>query len=93
MTKKTVDGEENESIFCSVSARVLHPPERQPATAEPHRLHPPERQIDGYNLPMLIVARGGTRGGCSSTGCLVDLNGACPRELSVVARGNGSRPC
>ncbi|KAL3621367.1 hypothetical protein CASFOL_036279 [Castilleja foliolosa] len=47
--------------------------------------------VDGYNLPMLIVARGGTRGGCSSTGCLVDLNGACPRELSVVARGNGSR--
>lgn len=46
--------------------------------------------VDGYNLPMLIVARGGTRGGCSSTGCLVDLNGACPRELTV-ARGNGSR--
>ncbi|KAL6525998.1 hypothetical protein OROHE_015522 [Orobanche hederae] len=44
--------------------------------------------VDGYNLPMLIVARGGTRGGCSSTGCLVDLNGACPKELSV-ARGNG----
>ncbi|GER50269.1 pathogenesis-related thaumatin superfamily protein [Striga asiatica] len=48
--------------------------------------------VDGYNLPMLIVARGGGgRGGaCSPTGCLVDLNGACPRELSV-ARGNGSR--
>ncbi|KAL0365653.1 UNVERIFIED_CONTAM: hypothetical protein Sangu_0662900 [Sesamum angustifolium] len=33
--------------------------------------------------------KGGTRGGpggCSSTGCLVDLNGACPRELAV-ARG------
>ncbi|XP_051138018.1 thaumatin-like protein 1b [Andrographis paniculata] len=46
--------------------------------------------VDGYNLPMLIIARGGTSGGCSSTGCLVDLNGACPRELTV-ARGNGSR--
>ncbi|KAL0356592.1 UNVERIFIED_CONTAM: Thaumatin-like protein 1 [Sesamum calycinum] len=49
--------------------------------------------VDGYNLPMLIIPKGGTRGGpggCSSTGCLVDLNGACPRELAV-ARGNGSR--
>ncbi|KAK9286326.1 hypothetical protein L1049_014717 [Liquidambar formosana] len=46
--------------------------------------------VDGYNLPMLVVARGGTRGGCSSTGCLVDLNGACPAELKVVARGAGS---
>lgn len=46
--------------------------------------------VDGYNLPMLIVAKGGTRGGCSATGCLIDLNGACPRELSVF-RANGRR--
>ncbi|TKY65677.1 Thaumatin protein 1 [Spatholobus suberectus] len=46
--------------------------------------------VDGYNLPMLIVAKGGTRGGCSATGCLVDLNGGCPAELRV-ARVNGSR--
>nr|QIB84899.1 thaumatin-like protein [Panax notoginseng] len=46
--------------------------------------------VDGYNLPMLVVAKGGTRGVCSSTGCLVDLNGACPAELRV-ARGNGNR--
>ncbi|KAL2329075.1 hypothetical protein Fmac_022502 [Flemingia macrophylla] len=39
---------------------------------------------------MLIVAKGGKRGGCSATGCLVDLNGGCPAELRV-ARGNGSR--
>ncbi|XP_059647489.1 thaumatin-like protein 1b isoform X2 [Cornus florida] len=45
--------------------------------------------VDGYNLPMLVVAKGGTRGGCSSTGCLVDLNGVCPAGLRV-ARGNGS---
>ncbi|XP_009622123.1 thaumatin-like protein 1b [Nicotiana tabacum] len=45
--------------------------------------------VDGYNLPMLIVAKGGTRGGCSATGCLVDLNGACPRDLRV-ASGKGS---
>lgn len=45
--------------------------------------------VDGYNIPMLIVAKGGTRGGCSATGCLVDLNGGCPVDLKV-ARGNGS---
>ncbi|XP_028768028.1 thaumatin-like protein 1 isoform X4 [Neltuma alba] len=45
--------------------------------------------VDGYNLPMLIVAKGGKRGGCSATGCLVDLNGACPADLKV-ASGNGT---
>ncbi|KAF8406592.1 hypothetical protein HHK36_008680 [Tetracentron sinense] len=39
--------------------------------------------VDGYNLPMLIVAQGGTGGNCTATGCLVDLNGACPSELKV----------
>lgn len=48
--------------------------------------------VDGYNLPMLVIAEGGKKrvGGCAATGCLVDLNGACPSELSVVT-GNGSR--
>ncbi|KAI8554096.1 hypothetical protein RHMOL_Rhmol05G0071400 [Rhododendron molle] len=45
--------------------------------------------VDGYNLPMLVVPRGGTGGGCSPTGCLVDLNGACPKALKV-AYGNSS---
>ncbi|CAK9162086.1 unnamed protein product [Ilex paraguariensis] len=45
--------------------------------------------VDGYNLPMLVVARGGKGGGCSSTGCLVDLNRACPAGMRV-ARANGS---
>ncbi|CAI8616813.1 unnamed protein product [Vicia faba] len=45
--------------------------------------------VDGYNLPMLIVAKGGTKGGCSPTGCLLDLNGGCPADLKV-ARGDGS---
>lgn len=44
--------------------------------------------VDGYNLPMLVVPKGGTNGGCGATGCLVDLNGACPKGLKVVARGN-----
>ncbi|KAK9941614.1 hypothetical protein M0R45_007316 [Rubus argutus] len=43
--------------------------------------------VDGYNLPMLVVPRGGTRGGCSPTGCLVDLNGACPKALRVTREG------
>lgn len=55
--------------------------------------------VDGYNLPMLVIARGrGPRaanassagGSCSATGCLVDLNGACPSSLRV-ARSNRSR--
>jgi hypothetical protein len=45
--------------------------------------------VDGYNLPMLVVTKGGRSGGCSSTGCLVELNGACPKELRV-AHQNGS---
>ncbi|XP_010271556.1 PREDICTED: thaumatin-like protein 1 [Nelumbo nucifera] len=39
--------------------------------------------VDGYNLPMLIVPQGGSGGNCSSTGCLADLNAACPSELKV----------
>lgn len=35
---------------------------------------------------MLILPKGGSGGGCSATGCLVDLNGACPADLRV-ARG------
>ncbi|XP_022944688.1 thaumatin-like protein 1b isoform X2 [Cucurbita moschata] len=52
--------------------------------------------VDGYNLPMLVVAKGGTRGGCAATGCLVDLNGACPSELRVArggSRGGSSVAC
>ncbi|XP_064996365.1 pathogenesis-related thaumatin-like protein 3.5 [Musa acuminata AAA Group] len=40
--------------------------------------------VDGYNLPMLVVPQGGSGGACSSTGCLVDLNGVCPSDLKVV---------
>ncbi|XP_058090945.1 thaumatin-like protein 1b [Magnolia sinica] len=39
--------------------------------------------VDGYNLPMLVVPQGGS-GNCSTTGCLADLNGACPFELRVL---------
>ncbi|GMH16372.1 hypothetical protein Nepgr_018213 [Nepenthes gracilis] len=49
--------------------------------------------VDGYNLPILVVAKGGASGDCSATGCLVDLNGACPSDLKVTISGggNGSR--
>lgn len=38
--------------------------------------------VDGYNLPMMVAAKGGN-GTCSSTGCVTDLNLSCPRELQV----------
>ncbi|KAM7251668.1 hypothetical protein ACFE04_023551 [Oxalis oulophora] len=38
--------------------------------------------VDGYNLPMLVTPQGGA-GNCSATGCVVDLNLACPAELKV----------
>lgn len=46
--------------------------------------------VDGYNLPMVIAPEGG--GNCTITGCVADLNTACPSELKVVsavATGNG----
>ncbi|EOX97717.1 hypothetical protein QUC31_015556 [Theobroma cacao] len=45
--------------------------------------------VDGYNLPMLVVAKGGKGGNCSATGCLLDLNGACPSELRVARQSGG----
>ena len=42
--------------------------------------------VDGYNVPMLVVPNGGSGGGnCSATGCVEDLNGACPSELKVMS--------
>jgi Thaumatin family len=40
--------------------------------------------VDGYNVPMLVVPQGGSgAGNCTATGCLVDLNSACPTDLKV----------
>ncbi|MQM06183.1 hypothetical protein Taro_039005 [Colocasia esculenta] len=36
--------------------------------------------VDGYNLPVVVEAIGGA-GGCSPTGCAVDLEARCPAEL------------
>ncbi|CAI0382614.1 unnamed protein product [Linum tenue] len=41
--------------------------------------------VDGYNLPVLVSPQGGSGQNCSSTGCVVDLNGACPSDLKVVS--------
>lgn len=46
--------------------------------------------VDGYNLPMLVAPRGGKGDNCTTTGCEVDLNGACPSELRVTKEGDGS---
>ncbi|PSS29937.1 Thaumatin-like protein [Actinidia chinensis var. chinensis] len=43
--------------------------------------------VDGYNLPMLVVPRGGAGGNCTATGCVAELNGQCPAELRVVSGG------
>ncbi|KAG9442630.1 hypothetical protein H6P81_018484 [Aristolochia fimbriata] len=44
--------------------------------------------VDGYNLPMVVVPQGGS-GNCTTTGCVVELNGACPSELRVAAAAGG----
>ena len=49
--------------------------------------------VDGYNLPMTIVPQGGTEGNCTATGCVADLNTACPTELKVLSSSDGSVAC
>ncbi|KAK7382947.1 hypothetical protein VNO78_28611 [Psophocarpus tetragonolobus] len=50
--------------------------------------------VDGYNVPMLVVPQGGSGEKCTATGCVGDLNGACPSELKVTsADGRESVAC
>ncbi|XP_031129595.1 thaumatin-like protein 1 [Ipomoea triloba] len=44
--------------------------------------------VDGYNLPMLIEASGGS-GMCATTGCVTDVNQICPAELRL----SGGQAC
>ncbi|KAJ8647999.1 hypothetical protein MRB53_001022 [Persea americana] len=37
--------------------------------------------VDGYNLPMVVIARQSGSGKCPATGCVVDINLRCPTEL------------
>ncbi|KAI5655967.1 hypothetical protein M9H77_24760 [Catharanthus roseus] len=45
--------------------------------------------VDGYNLPMLVVPQGGSGANCTTTGCVVDLNGGCPSALKVTTSNGG----
>lgn len=47
--------------------------------------------VDGYNLPMTVDPDGASVGNCSSTGCMVDLNGGCPAELKVKMEEEGGK--
>lgn len=49
--------------------------------------------VDGYNLPMLVVPQGGTGANCTTTGCVVDLNGACPSGLKVTSSDGQNVAC
>ncbi|KAL5706482.1 Thaumatin-like protein 1 [Ranunculus cassubicifolius] len=49
--------------------------------------------VDGYNLPMLVVPQGGSGGNCSTTGCVVELNGRCPTELKVAGLDGSDVAC
>ncbi|AQK85551.1 Putative thaumatin domain family protein [Zea mays] len=49
--------------------------------------------VDGYNLPMLVephAPNGGGGANCLLTGCVMDLNAACPAELRVGDGGAGA---
>ncbi|XXG58016.1 hypothetical protein AAC387_Pa04g0433 [Persea americana] len=39
--------------------------------------------VDGYNLPLTALADG-VSSGCNVTGCIMDLNSGCPKELQLV---------
>ncbi|KAM7506854.1 hypothetical protein LguiA_017307 [Lonicera macranthoides] len=49
--------------------------------------------VDGYNLPMLIIPQSRTGVKCNNTGCLSDLNQACPLELKVTSSGGEGVAC
>ncbi|KAM7510151.1 hypothetical protein LguiB_009026 [Lonicera macranthoides] len=49
--------------------------------------------VDGFNLPMLIVPQGGTGVNCNNSGCISDLNQACPSELKVTGNGGEGVAC
>ncbi|CAA3012681.1 thaumatin-like protein 1b [Olea europaea var. sylvestris] len=49
--------------------------------------------VDGYNVPMLVVPQGGSGVNCTSTGCITDLNGACPSNLRVTSSDGEDVAC
>ncbi|KAJ9537847.1 hypothetical protein OSB04_030580 [Centaurea solstitialis] len=52
--------------------------------------------VDGYNLPMIVEATGGTGSGlrsCAKAGCVEDLNRRCPEELMLAGGGACKSAC
>jgi hypothetical protein len=49
--------------------------------------------VDGSNLPVAVVPQGGSGPTCEATGCLVDVNGACPADLKVVGADGAAIAC
>ncbi|KAL2512868.1 Pathogenesis-related thaumatin superfamily protein [Abeliophyllum distichum] len=49
--------------------------------------------FDGYNVPMLVVPHGGSGANCTTTGCVSDLNGACPSDLRVTSSDGEDVAC
>lgn len=45
--------------------------------------------VDGYNLPVAVVATGGS-GTCGTAGCVSDINLNCPAALQVVMTDGGT---
>ena len=40
--------------------------------------------MEGFNVPMTVIPVGGTGTDCRASGCPVDLNKGCPKELSLM---------
>lgn len=51
--------------------------------------------VDGFNIPMMVAPPPGAGGDddCATTGCLADLNGACPPDLRVTSDTAGPVAC
>uniref|UniRef100_A0A0E0M5H0 Thaumatin-like protein n=1 Tax=Oryza punctata TaxID=4537 RepID=A0A0E0M5H0_ORYPU len=54
--------------------------------------------VDGYNLPMLVTpsataTSASSSGKCAATGCVAELNGACPADLRVASASSAAVAC
>ncbi|KAI3948946.1 hypothetical protein MKW98_021552 [Papaver atlanticum] len=49
--------------------------------------------VNGFNLPMLVVPKGGKSGNCSTTGCVVNLTEVCPNDLKVTSQDGSKVAC
>ncbi|CAI0435203.1 unnamed protein product, partial [Linum tenue] len=80
----------------SRSRRVRHGPSpRRPPGAAASGAGPTAPRTPRENSPAspATAAPGGSGQNCSSTGCVVDLNGACPSDLKVVSEAGEGVAC